>query len=1019
MKKNVDDFAKIAFEEHPVDRIPLFAPKPLSLEAPEWTALPGGDPWAEREAGVDFESRKSHLRAELQALKDRMRPFLEKKAPPPALSRKTQGLRTFQYRRVDSPYSPEITGSTGEDVWEEVTIPHYRGPTGKAYAAYRTSFHLEQNASAEERTWLSVESVDYRCRVFVNGHSVGFHEGFFEPFEFDVTDAAAAGLNELILVVENDATTKGCDTDYGTVDGDKIYAATGPGWDEPEAGWHHCPPGMGIIGEIRVEQRPTRFVHNLFVRPMPGKDSVQIWIEVFNSDRLPCDIGLRISIHGRNFEATPIKDLPVECDPAGPGVSRYRVNLGLEDYRLWNPETPWLYEVHCEVWEQETLRDALVSSFGMRSFRQDEYRGRKGMFFLNDRPIRLRGANTMGHEQQCVMTGNEEQLIDDILLTKLANMNFWRLTQRPVQKAVYEACDALGLMTQTDLPLFGFLRPNVFSEAVRQCGTMERLVRNHPCNVVISYINEPFGNKPGKGHRVMDREELERFFRAADETVLVHNPDRVIKAVDGDYDPPGPGLPDNHCYCLWYNMHGLPFGKLHRGYWIKVKKGWYYGCGEYGAEGLDHWDLMQRRYPQSWLPDDGKDPEWTPTRIYKAQSGNIQPLFFDEPSTPLEWIARSQSHQAWATRMMTEAFRRDPRMVSIAIHLGIDAWPAGWMKTIMDCERTPKPAYFAYRKALEPLMVSLRGDRSHFYAGEKVSLEVWLCNDRHERVEGLQLEHRIEAGGTVIGSHRETVSIREVDSACVGMLTFSAPEGSGRKQLRVRSRLRDAAGTLLYETDWEGDVHPPLPETEVTLSAIGKDAEALVAAMGQTAQPLPADTVANHCLLISDPEAYLDQRECVDKLLRQGLRVIFLQLPLGKHDIAGEHVEVKETQFGKLSFVARVRSHPWMEHVEERDFAFWYDEEEDCAAPFCDSFLEVEDARWVLKTGNVGWGTTFSREDYRPVAVEKPIGRGRLVINQVSLLHRVGKNPPAARFLRKMIEKEGGSKIRKTATDTP
>ena len=45
----------------------------------------------------------------------------------------------------------------------------------------------------------------------------------------------------------------------------------------------------------------------------------------------------------------------------------------------------------------------------------------------------------------------------------------------------------------------------------------------------------------------------------------VLNPDRVIKHVDGDYDPPSDTLPDNHCYCGWYNGHGLELGKLHRG----------------------------------------------------------------------------------------------------------------------------------------------------------------------------------------------------------------------------------------------------------------------------------------------------------------------------------------------------------------------------------------------------------------------------------------------------------------------
>ena len=59
----------------------------------------------------------------------------------------------------------------------------------------------------------------------------------------------------------------------------------------------------------------------------------------------------------------------------------------------------------------------------------------------------------MGFEQNDVMREDFEQLINDILLAKLCNMNFFRLTQRPVQKEVYDYCDRIGLMTQTDLPL--------------------------------------------------------------------------------------------------------------------------------------------------------------------------------------------------------------------------------------------------------------------------------------------------------------------------------------------------------------------------------------------------------------------------------------------------------------------------------------------------------------------------------------------------------------------------------------
>ncbi len=72
--------------------------------------------------------------------------------------------------------------------------------------------------------------------------------------------------------------------------------------------------------------------------------------------------------------------------------------------------------------------------FGMRKFVSDETTTPKGKFFFNNKPFIMRGANEMGHLQQCVMNGDFNQLIDDILIAKICHMNYYRLTQRPVQE---------------------------------------------------------------------------------------------------------------------------------------------------------------------------------------------------------------------------------------------------------------------------------------------------------------------------------------------------------------------------------------------------------------------------------------------------------------------------------------------------------------------------------------------------------------------------------------------------------
>ena len=116
----------------------------------------------------------------------------------------------------------------------------------------------------------------------------------------------------------------------------------------------------------------------------------------------------------------------------------------------------------------------------------------------------------------------------------------------------------------------------------------------------MSYLNEPMAEV--KPHAI-SRYAYERLFEALDVVVHNENPDRAVKYIDGDYQPPSNGYPDNHCYNIWYDGHGLSLDSLVRGGWMPISKGWMYGCGEFGAEGLDSEDLMKRRYPKAWIAE--------------------------------------------------------------------------------------------------------------------------------------------------------------------------------------------------------------------------------------------------------------------------------------------------------------------------------------------------------------------------------------------------------------------------------
>lgn len=890
---------------------------------------------------------KEELFQMLKKERESYEPFLKNYAPEIPICTKTIPIQEFLLD--DSKY---------------ITIPYYGGPLGNALQKYTGEFELLDDFS-NKAVYICFGGADYHASVYINDYCVGMHEGFFSPFEFEITDWVRNGKNDLKIMLKNDYIIKGNDPvrpGEKRILGDKLYAATGLGYDDPEIGWHHCPPGMGIYNYVRVEIRNRLNITDVSVRPYPEKKKAEVWIEVENADYVEKTPVFSISVFGQNFEKEVVRDYiyePYFCYKqqkvvnkqersddsysmnASHGNNIYKIMVDFEDVMLWDTKTPYLYQVQVTLSCDNELCDVKKQQFGMRSFTQDLQSTPKGMFYLNGKKIRLRGANTMGFEQQDVLRGDLDQLIDDILLAKICNMNFLRLTQRPVQDEIYEYCDKLGMMTQTDLPLFCCMRRTKYAEGMRQTEEMIKMVRKHPCNVVVSYINEPVPFGWVRPHRHMMRNELEDFFDSCDKIVKLNDPDCVIKHVDGDYDPPTRNsIADNHCYNLWYNGHEIDFGKMYRGYWTDTDAEWCCACGEYGAEGLDCKDLMNRRYPAEWL----KEP-FNPANIVKAQAMNQHGAFFDTPTSIDEWVEETQKHQAFAAKVMTECFRRNPNMISSAIHLFIDAWPSGWMKSIMDCERTPKQAYFTYRDALEPILITLRADRLTYYENEKISIETYISNDIDEIYTDCEVVYELYSEDKCIKCGKLKTDVKACDVTYVANAEFMIQNVQDREKFVLKAYVLNKKGEIVSSNDFAFEV-------------------------------------------FSDVE------------LQENDNIIYIQdLNAGTHEIAGEIVTVYNLD--DRHFVSRATGHAVVEQFEKNDFKYWYNESEDRITPIANRTFVAEGFTPILQSNNKNSACKSHYPEPQMVVGEKIYEGKKYVISFIDLRC---ENPVAKRFKKALYE---------------
>lgn len=1000
-----DQFAEIAFREHPAYDHSIQEIPPIAYEPVYFT--PGKEK-ADKPKEATYEESLSRFHIQLQELRSRYAPFLRNLAPDSGDRRYKQSLTEFMFRyrtEEDNRFQRVLDGS-GE--WEKVSIPDFRGPTdeeGRWTGYYRTEFEYGPSGSGN-RIFIQFKGVDYKASVYLNGKCLGTHEGFFAPFDFDVTDLLQAE-NTLVVEVQNDYPMMG--VGGSLLDGDKIYAATGPGWDESQKGWHHCPPGAGIYGDVYLEERPQLYIHDIFVRPDIDGESVEIWIDAVNTtDSLIEPAELLIDIMPKNFTGDAYGPFRFTAAYAGPGLNYFRYRIELPSFKLWEPESPFLYAARVRLSSGSSNPDVRDRHFGMRKFHQDEQSVPKGTLYLNNRPIILRGANEMGHLQQCVMQNNTGQLIDDILIAKMANMNFYRITQRPVQEEIYDYFDMLGMMHQCDLPTFGFIRRNQFCEAVRQTAEMERLIRSHPSSIMVSLINEPSRTeKRRKGHRFLHRDELEAFFVAARQAIYIENPDRVVKNTDGDYNPPTrEGLPDFHCYNMWYTDNILTVGKMHKGFLPPIKEGWKAGCGEYGTEGLDNLDVMLKRYPPEWLPAALHEP-WTPAEIVKAQTYTLHGDWFAEQETIAEWIRVSQRHQSLATKWMTDAWRRRADyIVSTAIHLLIDAWPAGWMKALVGVDRIPKPAYFVYQACLEPVRVHLRTDRWKVYGDEQLEVDAWLLNDSAQSLDGCRIIATLRDEVQDYAHYELPVcGVPHTSSKYAGTIRFDVPEpAAGRGELHVDACLLNERGETLNRERFTFEAFaaaaPPEAGAATPVTVLGAEAERLCTCLRLSAEPFDSErwTGSGGPLVVSSGTLFEAHKTLILERVKNGAAVVLLRGNDGEQDlwdIAGS--PVRTVKMKNRYVLALQTGKPELNGLQEDDFSYFYDAGKDRIEGIADCHLEGEGLEELV------FGYYYSRSAKKkgtlPVVADKRFGSGILSFVGLPLDGRAGFNPALDKFL--------------------
>ena len=410
------------------------------------------------------------------------------------------GLWEYAISPADASSMPETAGQILVPFPLESSLSGVAGSLDDSQALwYKRSIRIP-SAWRGKDVILHFGAVDWKCELWVNGHSAGTHQGGYDAFEFHIGDYLVAGKQELVLKVL-DATETGAQQPRGK----QTFS--------PERGsiWYH--PVSGIWQTV--------------------------WAEAVNPKGYIADYQVKSSMDGALVicpeicgEGTAMVELlegGIAYDTAAPGrkvlasakVEDGRAQLHIDNPSLWSPDSPFLYGLRIILKSDGKVIDKVEAYTAFREISVvKDAEGHKRMA-LNGQPLFHFGPLDQGWWPDGLYTAPcDEALRFDIERTREFGFNMIRKHVKVEPDRWYWHCDRLGILVWQDMPsvdLFPEKEAWAQGKDIYDAGNSDqltasarenfrsewtRIVRQHrkfPCIVVWVPFNEAWGQFDTQG----------------------------------------------------------------------------------------------------------------------------------------------------------------------------------------------------------------------------------------------------------------------------------------------------------------------------------------------------------------------------------------------------------------------------------------------------------------------------------------------------------------------------------------
>ncbi|MCR9269469.1 MAG: DUF4981 domain-containing protein [Hyphomonadaceae bacterium] len=366
------------------------------------------------------------------------------------------------------------------DCQKPPTIPE-DNPTG----LYRYALQVPSDWG-DRRTILHIGGFESMALVWCNGVFVGMGKDSRLPSEFDLTDAAKHGENQIAIMV-----TRWCD-------------AT---WIEDQDHWNHG----GLHRSVWVESRAQTHIGDIIVDtdfdPETALGSAQIRVPVSGHSQ---GFMVHARLEDADGEACVISPgTPVEqFDPAQPAGAQWAQSYAFKGYAAafdmtvpkaspWSDEIPTRYRLVIELFDPDgKCQEVHEAWIGFTRIETSDRRLR-----VNGKPVVLIGVNRHDHHPENGKTCSANDIRAELMTMKRHNINAIRTAHYPNDPILLDLADELGLYVIDEANVECHARwsevahqPEYLAAIVERTTRMIARDRNHPC-----VIGWSLGNEAGHG----------------------------------------------------------------------------------------------------------------------------------------------------------------------------------------------------------------------------------------------------------------------------------------------------------------------------------------------------------------------------------------------------------------------------------------------------------------------------------------------------------------------------------------